>query len=110
MERHIRSFPHVESHYCRANLTKNYLDPALSVSKMYQLYHQQETKNRNQPVQEWKYRDIFNHDFNLAFHKPKKDRCDRCEVYKIKKEHGQNTKSDDVDYASHRESATLTRE
>jgi len=29
---------------------------------------------------------IFNYELNLEFHKPKQDRCDTCEVYKMKKD------------------------
>lgn len=35
---HITSFPTVESHYCRANSSKQYLDSNLNIAKMYQLY------------------------------------------------------------------------
>ena len=29
------------------------------------------------------YRDIFNYDFNLGFHVPKKDMCDLCERFRM---------------------------
>ena len=35
---HISSFAVIDSHYCRANSLKRYLDPSLSVSKMYKMY------------------------------------------------------------------------
>nr|CAI5849417.1 unnamed protein product [Callosobruchus analis] len=35
---HIESFPKVESYYCRSNTQREYLDPSLSVKKMYMLY------------------------------------------------------------------------
>lgn len=34
---HIKSFPTVESHYCRSSSTRQYLQPGLSVAKMYSL-------------------------------------------------------------------------
>lgn len=37
---HIRSFPHIESHYCRSSSKCHYLDPGLSIAKMYRLYTQ----------------------------------------------------------------------
>jgi len=37
------------------------------------------------PVKEQVYRHIFNNECNLEFHKPKPDRCDKCELYKMKK-------------------------
>lgn len=35
---HIRKFPVTESHYCRVNTKKNYLEEGLSMAKMYRLY------------------------------------------------------------------------
>ncbi len=35
---HINSFPRVESHYCRKDTSKEYLEPGLSIPKMYNLY------------------------------------------------------------------------
>ncbi|XP_060858846.1 GATA zinc finger domain-containing protein 4-like [Metopolophium dirhodum] len=35
---HIEKFPTVESHYCRSTSKRQYLDPNLSISKMYELY------------------------------------------------------------------------
>lgn len=35
---HIRKFPVIESHYCRENTQRQYLDPGLSVTKMYAMY------------------------------------------------------------------------
>ena len=32
------------------------------------------------------YHHIFNYEFNLKFHKPKQNRCDTCELYRMKKE------------------------
>ncbi|KAK3791941.1 hypothetical protein RRG08_031004 [Elysia crispata] len=38
IRRHIKSFPVVESHYCRADSKKQYLEAGLSITKMYELY------------------------------------------------------------------------
>lgn len=35
---HIKSFPTIESHYCRANTKREYLGSHLSVNKMFDLY------------------------------------------------------------------------
>ena len=35
---HIKSFPVVESHYCRAKSNNKYLDGSLTLTKMYDLY------------------------------------------------------------------------
>lgn len=77
---HIESFPVVDSHYCRASSGKKYLESALNIPKMYSLYKQ----TTQAPVSEWIYRNIFN-EFNISFFKPKKDQCDRCTQFQIKK-------------------------
>src|SRR5690606_17274172 len=33
VRKHINTFPRVESHYCRSDTKKEYLDPSLSISK-----------------------------------------------------------------------------
>lgn len=71
---HINKFPAVESHYCRKSTNKKYLEQGLNVSRMYRLYCN-ETEN---PVKESAYRNIFDFEYNLAFFRPKKDRCDKC--------------------------------
>ncbi|KAL4718089.1 hypothetical protein ACJJTC_003948 [Scirpophaga incertulas] len=75
---HINSFPVEESHFCRSNTKRKYLAADLSVAKMYTLY----VEKCNQPVKEAIYRKVFNEQFNLSFHKPKKDVCDLCSEYK----------------------------
>jgi hypothetical protein len=40
----------------------------------------------NPRTMESMYRGIFNHEFNLEFHKPKQERCDICEEFKNNKE------------------------
>ena len=48
------------------------------------------------------YYSTFNTEFNLAFHKPKKDLCDLCQEYE--------NKEDDQKILQHRESKLLTRQ
>lgn len=79
---HINSFPRVESHYCRQSTSRSYLDSTLNVSKMYNLYRE---KCIGPLVKENVYRKVFNEEFNLAFHVPKKDVCDLCSEYEKKK-------------------------
>ncbi len=74
VKEHINSFPKMESHYCRSTTTRQYLDCGLNVKKMYNDFVMQEPN----PVSEKKYRDIFNFEFNLGFHRPKKDQCIDC--------------------------------
>ena len=82
---HIASFPAVESHYCRAKTSKTYIEGGLNVARMYSLYKEVCTAQERQPVKESMYRDIFNTCFNIAFIKPKTDRCDLCEEFRVRK-------------------------
>ena len=74
---HIKKFKVVPSHYCRNSTSRQYLPGNLSVGKMYDLY-MQETHN---PKSLTTYRRIFNTEFNLGFHVPKKDECKKCTAF-----------------------------
>lgn len=86
---HILSFPTVESHYCRRDTERKYLDPTLNISKMYRLFlamgHKVPSKDGMQQevkVSSSTYSKIFNTEFNLSFHRPKKDVCEKCLIYR----------------------------
>ena len=80
---HIRSFPAMESHYCRKDSQRKYLDARLNIRKMHRdLYPQWCHQYGYTPVSEKVYRGIFNSEFNLGFHQPKKDQCNTCSKYK----------------------------
>lgn len=76
---HISSFPVIESHYCRADSRKKYLERDLNIQRMYDLYKTGVEK----PVKFHLYKSIFNNEFNISFFKPKKDLCDKCEAFKV---------------------------
>ncbi|KAF0749901.1 Uncharacterized protein FWK35_00022965 [Aphis craccivora] len=82
IKNHIEKFPIVESHYCRSNTKRQYLDPTLSISKMHELYIQESIEKGNEPVSLTTYRTIFSENYNLDFFKPKKDQCLSCEKFK----------------------------
>ncbi|CAC5423890.1 unnamed protein product [Mytilus coruscus] len=82
---HINSFPRIDSHYCRSSVKRQYLDPCLSIAKMYELYVLTCNATGVIPEKYHTYKNIFNLEFNLGFHTPKKDRCDHCEEYKSNK-------------------------
>ena len=74
---HIKKFPVMPSHYCRATTKRKYLSPNLSVAKMYDLYVEECLK----PLSLKQYRHVFNTEFNLGLHVPKKDACKNCSCY-----------------------------
>lgn len=83
---HILQFPVIESHYTRENSQRKYLEPDLSIAKMYRLYLQwiqeKTVSDKTQKATLRQYTDIFN-TFNYSFFKPNKDMCDICEKYKL---------------------------
>ena len=78
---HINEFPRVESHYCRASSSRQYLEAGLSLSQMYRLYVDEMANVGETTVKEHMYRKIFNENFNLSFFTPQKDQCDTCFAY-----------------------------
>lgn len=88
---HINQFPNFQSHYTRKdNPHRKYLSPELNLSKMYKLYTEWCQKKEIDPVKEYYYRHVFNIEFNLQFHVPRKDTCKRCDKYKQKIDVEQN--------------------
>lgn len=75
---HISSFPRVPSHYCRKDTDKEYLAADLNLGIMYELYKSQCENNNTIAEKSWFYRNVFNTEFNICFHKPRKDQCDTC--------------------------------
>ncbi|XP_064598481.1 uncharacterized protein LOC135464842 [Liolophura sinensis] len=82
LKAHIESFPAVESHYCRQRTRRRYLDSSLNVKKMHELYEEHCRKENRTPAKVHVYREIFNSEYNLGFHKPKKDECSLCDRFK----------------------------
>lgn len=78
---HIKSFPAVSSHYCRASTKKTYLERNLNMKRMYELY----LSVTKEPVKFNIYETIFKTEFNISFFKPKKDICDKCAEHKMRK-------------------------
>lgn len=109
VKQHIESFPKVESHYCRANTQRQYLDSTLNIKKMYSLYTEFCENSKKQPVKETFYRKVFCNDYNLYFHVPKKDRCDQCEEVKVKMNENLLTDEKKQEYENHIKQKTATR-
>lgn len=110
VRKHIESFAKVESHYCRAKTTKEYLSPDLNISRMYDLYVEHCTKEVNvKPLSLSMYRTIFNNEYNLDFLLPKSDRCDLCEEYKMSSKENRLTEELIAKYEYHLLNKSLMR-
>lgn len=84
VHQHIDTFERVESHYCRKNTKREYLDSDLNIQKMYAQYKEwMISRNDKNIASESRYRHIFTSDFNLFFHKPKKDQCEECAAFEF---------------------------
>ena len=104
---HINSIPRIASHYCRARTSKEYVEGSLNLSRLYAMYVEKSTAEGSEIAKESMYREIFNHEFNIEFQKPKSDRCDRCESFKMN-----NFPSDEqkVKHEKHLQSKNETRQ
>lgn len=85
----IRQFlnflPKMESHYCRANTSKEYLEPNWETkSQLYKEYSRLCSQRNTDPAS----RALFHKAFitmNLGFFSPKKDQCETCIKHKLGK-------------------------
>lgn len=80
VRRHIDSIPKIESHYCRKDTTKEYIEGGKSVAELHRDYVDQ-CKTDNLPYANYlMYFRIFS-DLNISFFQPKKDMCEDCVTY-----------------------------
>lgn len=108
---HINSFPRIESHYCRSTTKKEYLEAKLSKTKMYKLYKEMVVgENGAKPVSEYVYGTVFDYEYNIGFHAPKKDVCDKCSEYEAKVKAGVVTFAEEEKQTAHVDSKKKTRE
>ncbi|KAI8420441.1 hypothetical protein MSG28_008931 [Choristoneura fumiferana] len=78
---HINSIPRIESHYCRAQTQREYIEGGLSIASLHRNYVEQCQSNGVQHVTYQIYYNIFTKDFNISFWTPKKDQCEDCTAY-----------------------------
>lgn len=78
IKEHINRFLRYTSHYSREKApNRKYLDFRLSLKQMYQLYVIYCQEKHVDAVKERFYRHVFNTQFNLSFHRPCTDTCDK---------------------------------
>lgn len=76
---HINKFDRVESHYVRSHTSKEYLHEDLSISKMYRMFCEENFSHTVASIST--YAKVFN-EMNLSFHRPKKDKCTLCTMFR----------------------------
>lgn len=83
--KYISELPAVPSHYCRASSKKKYLPTIFSnLTKLYNIYKKDCQANGKKFASTFVFNDVFRKQFNIGFHKPKKDKCIFCERYNTK--------------------------
>ena len=82
---HINSLPGRRFALLPSKTNKKYLEGGLNIEKMYDLYKAKCEKEKFSYVKSSYYRYVFNTSFNINFHVPKTDRCEKCESIKLKK-------------------------
>lgn len=77
----IKAIPKIESHYCRADTRKEYIDGSKNIAEIYRDYVKQCEEKREASANYTMFNRIFNDNFNIAFYQPKKDQCEDCVAY-----------------------------
>lgn len=77
----IKSFPQYDSHYSNveSGSQRKYLSPFLNIKRMYREYRIKCAFKKKKCLPEWKYRFVFNTEFNLRFGRLKVDTCRKCD-------------------------------
>ena len=94
---HINSVPRIESHYCRKDSSREYIEGGKTVAQLHRDYVAI-CKESNKPYANYlMYCRIFNDEFKISFHTPKKDQCGDCVSYEIASAEVKETLKDDYD-------------
>ena len=105
---HINSIPRVESHYLRNQTKREYFEGSLNIATLYRLYKEKCLEEGAPYVKKSAYEHIFNTEFNIGFHKPKKDQCCTCESYRNSS--AEEKKQLEESYKKHLKDKELSRE
>ncbi|CAG4960797.1 unnamed protein product [Parnassius apollo] len=67
----IKAIPKIESHYCRTDTQKEYIDGSKTISEIYRDYVKHCEEKREKSANYIMFNRIFNGEFNIAFYQPK---------------------------------------
>lgn len=105
---HISSIPQIDSHYTRAHSEKKYIEGGKTITDLYRDYKKLCEQENKPHASLTTYRDIFNHEYNLAFFVPKKDQCMKCVAYE--NANVEEKMEIENDYLTHQREKNLSRE
>lgn len=105
---HINSIPRIESHYVRANTSKEFIDGGKTITDLFRDFQERQIEKKKPFGKYCTFYNLFNTEFNIGFHQPKKDQCDLCLQY-------ENADLDEKNriallYNNHHEEKELSRE
>ena len=78
----INAIPRIESHYLRAQTTREYIDSSKNLADLHRDYKDDREKQQLPFANSVMFNRIFNGEYNISFFVPKKDQCDFCETFK----------------------------
>ncbi|XP_074040410.1 uncharacterized protein [Leptinotarsa decemlineata] len=78
----IEAIPRVESHYLRAQTTREFIDSGKSLADLFRDYKDDRQKQNLPFTNAAMFNRIFRDEYNISFYIPKKDQCDLCESFK----------------------------
>lgn len=103
----INTIPRIESHYLRAQTTREFISSDKCLADLYRDYKSTRENNGLPFATVSTFNRIFNTDFNISFFVPKKDQCDVCECYKNANDEEKRKLSQN--YEQHLKEKTLAR-
>ncbi|KAJ8931160.1 hypothetical protein NQ314_015974 [Rhamnusium bicolor] len=78
IRRHINSIPRIESHYCRNNTSREFIEGGKTVVELHRDHVESLKKHNKSYANYLMYSRIFNGEFNISFFVPRKDQCEDC--------------------------------
>lgn len=103
----INCIPRIESHYLRAQTSREFISCDKSLADIYRDYKRFRERDELPVATSSTFNRIFNTEFNISFFVPKKDQCDLCERYKNSDEEEKRKLSQE--YEEHLKEKTLAR-
>lgn len=105
IKEHINSIPRIESHYCRATTSREYIEGGLSIAQLHRDYVEKCRAESRSYADYQIYYNIFSKEYNISFWSPKKDQCEDCAAY----DNAEDKQPLEDKYFSHLEEKDLVR-
>lgn len=81
IKKHIDSIPKIESHYCRADTSRVYIDGGKTIADLHRDYVSACNSKGLPSANYIMFYNIFTREYNISFFQPKKDQCEDCTSY-----------------------------